>query len=79
MNPDQLHTRDQMALLFKAWGCDESLPGPTQQVLINFPPTHQVSLIRVTVSPHKSTYGKRLFRVQFDPPEFIAPALCNGG
>lgn len=79
MTPDQLLTRDQAEIVFRSWGCDEPLPKPSQQVLINFPPAYEVRLIRVTRSPHKSTYGKPLFRVQFDPPEFTAAALGNGG
>lgn len=79
MTPDLLLTRDQSEVLFKAWSCNEPVPSKTQQVLICFPPGVQHRLIRVTRTNAKSTYGKPLFRVQYDPPEFMVPPLCNGG
>lgn len=65
---DGLFIKDQMEMLFKAWGCTEPLPKPSQQVLICFPPAFDVRLIRITRTQLTSTYGKPLWRAEYDPP-----------
>ena len=64
-SPSYSFTRDQLQRLFSTWNVTEPLPGPTKAVYVNFPHPAQLSLARVTRSPHKSTYGKLLYLVEF--------------
>lgn len=76
--PDAFYTRDQATAVFAAWGCTEPLPARSKAVIVAFPPTADVRVIRVTLSPHKSTYGKSLYRAEFDPVD-LSPAPPTSG
>ncbi len=65
--PPLLNTKDQTMRLFALWNVTEPLPKKGKKVIINFPPgvDNQFPLAEVTLYPGKSTYGKKLYSIQF--------------
>jgi hypothetical protein len=60
-----LYTLSQLERLFDGWQCTEAAPRMGQRVLVAFPSRQalEVDLIEVERSPHRGTYGDKLFKV----------------
>ena len=61
------YTKEQMLHVLQAWGVKESLPGKGMSLRICFPPPAILNLAVITIHDMKSTYGKRLYKVEMTP------------
>lgn len=57
--------KDQAQCILNGWKVTEPIPGKGKAVIVGFPPTFQFPIARLTYTDQKSTYGKRLYRLQF--------------
>lgn len=67
MPNEYLLTGPQMLDIYSRWGVDEKLPNKGKIVIVCFPTCADATIrvARVSVSEHKSTYGKRLYKLEF--------------
>lgn len=56
------YTKDQLQRVLASIGVTEPIPTKGKALYIAFPPSYVRRLAKITVSPHKSTYGKRLYK-----------------
>lgn len=56
---------DQARVILDAWKVTEPVPAKGAAVIVGFPPTFQYPIARLTWTPKKSSYGKRLYCLAF--------------
>jgi hypothetical protein len=59
---EQLVNKDQLEHIYAAWGVAAAVPSKGSEEVVCFP---NQEYARISFTPHKSDYGKRLYRIDF--------------